>query len=219
VNDRDDASHRELAIAHKLVRTRLFFISYVPLWVIFAVQSDSGSARLAFSLLAGWGWVDAFRLIEAGLRRSVRHVKFENISDQSTNVSGYVASYLLPFIGGPPNTLRTSIAYAVYFLVAWAVFVPSDLGLVNPTLYILGWRLIKAERNGHSALIICQDLPMLDSKGEPVAMLMGEAGWVRRPTRPPWTWISRRSSTSLEDISGTYPQEGITNIVKLVGDK
>jgi hypothetical protein len=147
---------------------------------------------VVFWLLTSWGLLDAFRLIEAGLRRSIRHVRFDDISDQSGNVSGYLATYLLPFLGGPPIDLRGWFAYGVYFLVAWAVFVPSDLGLVNPTFYVLGWRLVEGKRRGRTELIICQDPPDDDPEGEPVTSLMGGVGWVRRPTRRPWTWVSRQ---------------------------
>ena len=192
MSEQATSGDRERLIAQKIMRTRLFFISYTPLWAIFAIRSNITTGQLVFWLLTGWGLVDAFRLIEAGLHRSIRHVKFDDISDRSGQVSGYVATYLLPFVGGPPVGLRAWLAYAVYFLVAWAVFVPSDLGLVNPTLYILGWRLVEGKRQGQPTLIICQDPPRADSKGEPVATLMGGVGWVRRPTRPPWTWVSRR---------------------------
>jgi hypothetical protein len=186
------APERHRRIAQKIVRTRLFFISYTPLWAIFAIRSHGTVSQVVFWLLTAWGFLDAFRLIQAGLHRSTRHIHFDAISDRSGSVSGYLATYLLPFLGGPPLDLRGWFAYAVYFLVAWAVFVPSDLGLVNPTLYILGWRLVEGTRRGRSELIICQDPPSLESEGEPVAQLMGGAGWVRRPTRPPWTWVSRR---------------------------
>ena len=83
------------------------------------------------------------------------------------------------------------LAYAVYFGVAWAVFVPSNLGLVNPTLYVLGWQVVEARRNGRREIIICQDLPK-PSSDIAVANLMGEVGWVQTPTRAPWTWIARR---------------------------
>lgn len=192
MSQRASVDSRERLIAQKVMRTRLFFISYTPLWGIFAIRSDTVDGQVVFWLLAAGGLVDAFRLIEAGLRRSARHVQFDDISDRSGHVSGYVASYLLPFISGPPVGLRAWLAYAVYFLVAWAVFVPSDLGLVNPTLYLLGWRLVEGTRAGRAELIICQDPPSTGSEGEPVATLMGGIGWVRRPTRPPWTWVSRR---------------------------
>jgi hypothetical protein len=192
MSKRDTAWDRQRLIAQKIMRTRLFFISYTPLWAIFAIRSQATVSQVAFWVLTGWGLLDAFRLIEAGLRRSTRHVRFDDISDRSGSVSGYLATYLLPFLGGPPLDLRGWFAYAVYFLAAWAVFVPSDLSLVNPTLYILGWRLVEGTRQGRSELVICQDLPAREPEGEPVARLMGGAGWIRQPTRRPWTWVSRR---------------------------
>lgn len=177
--------------ARKLVGTRLFLISYAPLWVIFAIRSSDAVVEIVFWVLAGLGLLDAFRIIQAGLRRSVRHVTFEDVSDKSGDAAGHLATYLLPFIGGPPTDIRSSIAYAVYFIVAWSVFVPSTLGLVNPTLYLLGWRVVEATRQGQVTLVVCQDPPVTGSPGAPVASLMGSIGWVHRPTRRPWTWLAR----------------------------
>jgi len=185
--------------ARKIVGTRLFLISYTPLWAIFAIRSSTTPGRLVFWALTGWGLLDAFRLIEAGLRRSSRNVRFDDVSDKGGEVSGYLATYLLPFIGGPPSDLTSWLAYAVYFLVAWAVFVPSTLGLVNPTLYILGWRVVEGTRNGRREIIICQDPPPSGTLGGPVARLTGGVGWVRRPSRQPWIWIARRPTDKTAD--------------------
>jgi len=179
-------------MARRLVGTRLYLISYAALWAIFAIRSTGLTEEIVFWALAGWGLVDAVRLIKAGLRRSARHVPFDDVSDKSGEVAGYLATYLLPFIAGPPTDLRGGLAYLVYFAVAWAVFVPSSLGLVNPTLYILGWRVVEASRLDQRVLIICQDPPKPGPPGEPVAMLMGGVGWVRRPTRRPWTLVAPR---------------------------
>jgi hypothetical protein len=178
-------------LAREIIGTRLFMISYVPLWMIFAIRSDRPVVEAVFWALAALGLVDAIRIIEAGLRRSVRHVIFEEVSDKSGDAAGYLATYLLPFIGGPPTDLRSALAYALYFLVAWTVFVPSSLGLVNPTLYLLGWRVVEATRHGHPALVVCQDPPAAGPPGTPVANLMGAIGWVQRPTRRPWIWLAR----------------------------
>src|ERR1700687_3730735 len=89
--------------AARLLGPRLFTISYVPLWAIFAVRSSALPGRVIFALLAVWGLVDAFRIISAGLRRSSRTIAFDDISDKSADVSGYLATYLLPFISGPPS--------------------------------------------------------------------------------------------------------------------
>lgn len=183
------------ALARRVVGTRLFLVSYAPLWFIFAVRSTNLPGRAVFLLLTAWGLVDAVLLITAGLRRSTRRVVFEEISDKSGEVSGYLATYLLPFIGGPPSDLSSAVAYVAYFTVAWAVFVPSTLCLVNPTFYLLGWRVVEGTRRGQREIIICQDPPPATSSGEPVAQLMGGVGWVRLPTRPPWTWIAGRTTS------------------------
>lgn len=183
---------RDRTIARKVIGTRLFLISYTPLWAIFAIRSQGVAEEIVFYVFTAWGLLDAFRTIEGGTRRSARHITFESISDQSSQVAGYLATYLLPFISGPPAGARAWAAYFVYFLVTWAIFIPSDLALVNPTLYILGWRLVAATRNGRRVLVICQDPPTAGLEAGVLATtLMGELGWVRRPTRPPWTWIVR----------------------------
>jgi hypothetical protein len=172
--------------------SRLFLISYVPLWAIFAIRSHKVPVIVVFSVMAAVGLLDAFRIIEAGLRRSVRHVVFDDVNDKSGDVAGYLATYLLPFIGGPPTDLPGALSYGVYFLVAWCVFVPSTLGLVNPTLYVLGWRVVEASRHGDTVVVVCQDPPTTGSPGAPVASLAAAIGWVQRPTRKPWTWVARR---------------------------
>jgi hypothetical protein len=183
-----EAHHR----GRLVLGTRLFFVSYVPLWVIFAVQSGILAVTVVFAVVAALGCIDAFRIIEAGLRRSVRHVEFTEISDKTGDAAGYLATYLLPFIGGPPTDLRGAVAYGLYFVVAWTVFVPSTLGLVNPTLYLLGWRVVEAKRNGRVELIVCQDRPRAGSPGVAVAQLASQIGWVQRPTRKPWSFVARR---------------------------
>lgn len=197
--ERSALETRSHTSARKVVGTRLFLISYAPLWAIFAIRSATTPGRLVFWALTGWGLLDAARLIEAGLRRSSRHVRFDDVLDKGGEVSGYLATYLLPFIGGPPSDLTGWLAYALYFLVAWAVFVPSTLGLINPTLYILGWRVVEVTRNNRREIMICQDPPALGPTGEPVARLTGGIGWVRRPSRQPWIWIARRPTDKSAD--------------------
>ncbi len=44
---------REQLIAQKIMRTRLFLISYTPLWAIFAIRSTSMVGQVIFWPLAG----------------------------------------------------------------------------------------------------------------------------------------------------------------------
>jgi hypothetical protein len=46
-------------------------------------------------------------------------------------------------------------AYALYFVVAITIYVRSDLALVNPTLYMLGFRVFRAKIDGRTSLVVC----------------------------------------------------------------
>jgi hypothetical protein len=98
-------------ITEDLIRIRLFFISYVPLWVMLAFRATPPgswhwdgrtSAVVLFALLAVWGFVDAIRLIKGSRKIGSRRLVFGEISDQGGNAAGYLATYLLPFIGLVP---------------------------------------------------------------------------------------------------------------------
>lgn len=160
--------------------TRLFLVSYAPLWAIFAFLSRGLPSLLFFVTLTVWGMVDGYRIVHGGRRRSSRRMSFDTVSDRSGAVAGYLATYLLPFIAGPPSGWRQAAAYVVYFVAAWAVFVPSDLALVNPTLYLLGWRVVEVTRNGERAFVVC-DAPMEAGADYRVSSLMGGVGYVLRP--------------------------------------
>jgi hypothetical protein len=124
--------------------------------------------------LAAFGVIDGWRLTRGASRKGSTVQQFTEIRDQGATVAGYLATYLLPLIGLSVNGLRDIAAYLIYFVVALVVFVRSDLALVNPTLYLLGWRVVagKINNTGNATpasavdvLIICRDVAAL---GAPV---------------------------------------------------
>jgi hypothetical protein len=171
-------------ITEDLIRIRLFFISYVPLWVMLAFRATPpgrwhwdgrASAVVLFALLAVWGFADAIRLIKGSRKIGSRRLVFGEISDQGGNAAGYLATYLLPFIGLIPADWGDWAAYAVYFAVAGIVFIRTDLTFVNPTLYLLRYRVVSGNAyvpEGRSLLpgspfvVICRDPGVLTSTVE-----------------------------------------------------
>jgi hypothetical protein len=136
-----------------LVRVRLFFVSYVPLWGMLAFRAAPANgwqwdgravAVIIFGTLAVCGFVDAVRLIRGSRKTSPRSLTFGEVNDQGGNAAGYLATYLLPFIGLIPQDWGDWAAYALYLLVALIVFIRTDLTFVNPTLYILNHRVVSA---------------------------------------------------------------------------
>ena len=138
-------------------RARLFIVSYAPLGGMFAARFASQERWwlvVAFGLVALWGVIDALRLVRGASARSKRETTVDDVTDQGAAVSGYLATYLLPFLGNLPQSAGDWIAYGLYFLTAFVVYVRSDLALVNPTLYALGYRVLKGIVDDTSTLLI-----------------------------------------------------------------
>src|SRR5689334_16412755 len=103
---------RSRGVTEDLIRVRLFFVSYVPLWIMVAARAaPSGSwqwdgraaAAVVFGALAACGFIDAIRLIRGSGRTSSQSYIFGEVNDQGGSAAGYLATYLLPFIGLLPQ--------------------------------------------------------------------------------------------------------------------
>lgn len=176
-------------ITGDLIRIRLFLVSYVPLWVMLACRAAPPgrwhfhpwhwesriTATLAFAVLAIVALIDAIHLIRGSKKTSARTVVFGEISDQGGNAAGYLATYLLPFIGLIPADWGDWAAYLLYFVAAGIVFIRTDLTFVNPTLYVLRYRVVSANAyvpgsrspiTGSPFVVICKDSGVLTSPVE-----------------------------------------------------
>jgi hypothetical protein len=140
-------------LTEDLIRLRLFFVSYVPLWAMLALRAvpHSGwhrngrtAAVVFFGIMTVLWFIDALRLTRGSRKTGSRSLFFAEINDQGGNAAGYLATYLLPFIGLVPADWGDWAAYAVYFVVAAIVFIRTDLTFVNPTLYMLNHRVVSA---------------------------------------------------------------------------
>jgi hypothetical protein len=144
-----------------LVLLRLFVASYAPLAVMLAVQ-NSRDVWLPTGHLDFWvpavvglvGLVEAFRLPRGALRKSAARVNFTDVTEESSQVAAYVATYLLPFLGLNFIAWRDWVVIAVYLAVLLVVFVRSDLALVNPALYLMRWKVVSAHQNGRRVLVL-----------------------------------------------------------------
>ena len=166
-----------------LDRSRLFLVSYFPLWLMLAFRiapthvwcwSDRTLLASLFFLLAVWSFVDARRLVAGARQTGANSYYFSDISDQGGNAAGYLATYLLPFLGIVPTAWGDWVAYGIYFLVAAIVFIRTDLSLVNPTLYILGWRIVSAR-----AFLDPDHSPDQQVGVAPVIVLCKDSSWLR----------------------------------------
>ncbi len=134
---------------------RLFIISYAPLAILILIQTWPSKWALSLStivsfallLVSLWGLVDAWRLPRQSLRRGAHAVELVDINDEGGAVAAYLATYLLPFLGLSFIGWQSVISVSVYLAILFMVFIRSDLALVNPTLYLFGWRVVSGKRD------------------------------------------------------------------------
>jgi hypothetical protein len=140
-----------------IFRGRLFAVSYAPLAAIFAARfAPRWGWTIGFGLLGLWGVLDGWRLVRGVRARPGYRAAIERVEDQGNAVSGYLATYLLPFLGTLPNGVGDAVAYVIYFITALIIYAKSDLALINPTLYVLGWRVLKVTADGRPVLLVAK---------------------------------------------------------------
>lgn len=144
-----------------LGRWLLFWSSYSPLFALTAVRMDDGKYRTLLFWVAAAGGVFLGAAVLAA-RRGIepRDRVFTSVTDRGGDVAGYLATYLLPFVSVPEPRARDAVAYVLFILLVGVVYTRSDLVLVNPLLYVAGYRLLGVgTESGQRLLYLCRDVP------------------------------------------------------------
>jgi hypothetical protein len=130
-------------------RARLFLGSYVLLFVLLAVRFQTTWLEIACGVIAAVGLLDMVRIVFSVSKRTAEDpIRLTEVIDAGPEVAGYMATYLLPFLTVTEPTTRDVIAYVIFLLVTGLVYVRSEMTQVNPTLYILGRRVLAVTTDG-----------------------------------------------------------------------
>ncbi len=125
-------------------RLALFFSSYTPLAIIFIVLyfGRSWAVVIIAALSAIIGLCSLFWIMHRAAADiapvSAVVVDYRQRGDE---VMGYVAAYLIPFVGFSLTDIRQGIALLVFLLVLAYLYVTTEMIHVNPMLYIVGYRI------------------------------------------------------------------------------
>jgi hypothetical protein len=155
------------ALGQTLLRARLLFSSYAPLNLILYARIDGG-VRYGFLALGIVGFLDANRLtwLAGGLAAAPR--SFTSVRDSGAEVAGYLATYLLPFLAAPHVDAGDIWAYGIYAVVVIVITLRSNLAHINPTIYVLGWKVVTVTlQDGRDRYLVCRRTP---APGERVAV-------------------------------------------------
>ena len=141
-------------------RILLFLSSYAPLFGILAIRFSAAGQRYVCLALASIGVAYLGGVALVARRAEPRPYEVQSVSDAGGEVAGYLASYLLPFVTVATPTLADTLGYALYGLVTLGIFVRSDLIRINPTLYLMGRRIICVTLvGGEERYMVCRRVP------------------------------------------------------------
>jgi hypothetical protein len=128
-----------------IVELALFMSSYAPLFAILAVRFRSTTLIVACAALAVIGLVAGLAVLARFRKITSSRWTVRTVEDRGGEVAGYLATYLLPFVTVAEPDLRDVIGYGLFLAIVAVIYVRSSLIQVNPTLYLLGWRLYAIE--------------------------------------------------------------------------
>jgi hypothetical protein len=126
--------------------TMLLLSSYSAMFVAMALRFDCPHwLRWTCVGLAVVGVAATFYFLSLRRSLSADSVTVVAVDDRGADVAGYLATYLLPLVVVEAPKLFDIIAYTLIFCVIGLVYVRSRMVQINPTFYILGYRLFYIE--------------------------------------------------------------------------
>lgn len=127
-----------------LGRISLLIGAYAPVLAILGLRiglSTPGLILIAVAALgtAWWLWF----LLRVTKRRQTWDITIDGAEPIDRDVTGYVASYLLPVLAAKPEHATGYIAYGLAAVLILVVAYRADLGAINPIAYLCGYRVYR----------------------------------------------------------------------------
>ncbi len=141
----------------------LFLSSYFALFVALAVRFDTLSLRIACGSIAAMGLAATFYIVGFQRKRSSHIIRLTAVDDRGPEVSGYVATYVLPLVViGEPHW-NDIVAYSIVLAAIGVIYVRSRMIQLNPTLYVLGYVVLEvATEDGFRGYLVTRQEPTVD---------------------------------------------------------
>lgn len=130
-------------------RLRLFLGSFALLFLLLAIRFETVWLEIVCGLLALVGFADMARIGFVVTRRtSSDPIRIASVVDKGPEISGYLATYLLPFLTVSEPKARDVCAYVIFLVVLAVMYVRSEMTQINPTLYLMGRRVLHVSTDG-----------------------------------------------------------------------
>jgi hypothetical protein len=168
-----------------LVQLVLFWSSYSPLFLLFAIRFTSNGLRGVMAALCLGGVMSLVTVVRGRVRRLKSHpYELASVSGEGAAVSVYLIPYLLPFVAVPEPTTKDLVAYAIFLAVLAVIQVRTTVAQVNPLLYFCGLQVLAVQTtSGMRAHLICERVPSVGDRVHAVSLsetVLKATGWERR---------------------------------------
>jgi hypothetical protein len=147
-----------------VARVFLFLSSYAPLFLILAIRFQDGWLRGVCGALSGLGMAYLIVILVNRRCQQAHTYKAVAVDDASDEVAGYLATYILPFVAIPSPSAYDIAGYCILAVVVAAIFIRSDLAAINPTLYLVGWRVMVIEVGQQRYHLISRRVPRVGTE-------------------------------------------------------
>jgi hypothetical protein len=88
-----------------------------------------------------------------------REIELSAVEPADTEVTAYIASYLLPILAAASPRTGDIVAYVLCGLLILIVAFAADLGSVNPVVYLFHLRVMRARVDGGYVIILARGVP------------------------------------------------------------
>ena len=141
-SDRESAAVSRGPTLSWLTDSLLCLSSYAPMFFVLGLRFESPHwLRTVSFVLAAIGLVAALYFLFFLRLAGKDTIRLRTVDDRGTDVSGYLATYLLPLVVvGTPNNADIA-AYAIVIFIMGLVYVRSNAVQINPMFYIATFRL------------------------------------------------------------------------------
>ena len=110
-----------------------------------------------------------------------REIELSAVEPADTEVTAYIASYLLPILAAASPTTGDIVAYGLCGLLLLIVAFAADLGSVNPVVYLFRLRVMRAQVASGHVIILARGIPavgttVIATQGLGVVLVLRTAG-------------------------------------------
>ncbi len=133
-----------------LTKLTLFLSSYLPLWLIFAVQFHAKHHSIGAGIAGGFAilcLLGLFGYISKAKAINPVSLKIACLNRRDGEAMSYIVSYLLPFIALPSSNTGDLISLGIFIVVLALLYINSDMIHINPILNLMGWHIYEIKKD------------------------------------------------------------------------